>query len=419
MMTPKRRWIITLLSVLSIASPCCRSAAAAGESPTQGTNSYQGALDLIDQATNSGNKQAVAKTGYDFDSYLIPFWSGSTAYDETVLMLKGDGPAEASLLYAPERIISVKSPDLKTEYQEGKDYLIEGRRIILTPDSRALGLTAGEMYPPEASARSCARKSGGNLSISLPDGRHFCEVQLRVTYTHKETGFGDYAPPAFGAELIPKTIAKLQKGEPLKVVFYGDSISAGAEPSGFWNKPPNLPPWTEMVRLALAKSYGSAITVANPSVGGKSSDWGRENASALVAAKNPDLVVIAFGMGDAHAVNNFSPATHKANIKSIMDAARAKNSDCEFLLVSTMLANPEAAGFSGCQESYVEPLRELQNENPGTEFVDVTAACKFVLSRKKFWDVSGNGVNHPGDYLTRVYAQAVLSALVKQQGRVD
>lgn len=416
-MTLKRKWTVTVLSALSIASPCCQRTAAAGELPTQSTNNYQGALDLIDQATSSGNKQAPAKPEYDFDEYLIPVWSGSTACDETVLLLKGDGPAEANLLYAPERVISVKSPDLKTEYQEGKDYVIEGRKIILTPDSRALCLTAADMYPAETSKRSSARKGGGNLAVSLPDGRHFCEVQLKVTYTHRETGFGDYTPPVFGGELISKTIARLQKGEPLKVVFYGDSISVGAEPSGFWKKSPNLPSWPVLVRLALAKSYGSAITVDNPSVGGKSSDWGRENASALVAAKIPDLVVIAFGMGDAHAVNNFSPATYKANIKSIMDAARAKNPDCELILVSPMLANPEATGFSGCQESYVEPLRELQNENPGTEFVDVTTACKFLLSRKKFWDISGNGVNHPGDYLTRVYAQAVLSALIKQEGQ--
>lgn len=218
-------------------------------------------------------------------------------------------------------------------------------------------------------------------------------MQLRVTYTHKETGFGDYTPPAFGGNLISKTIAKLQKGEALKVVFYRDSISVGAEPSGFWNKSSNLPTWPVLVRLALAKSYGSAIAVDNPHIGGKSSDWGRENAPALVAEKNPDFAVIAFGMGGA---------------------VRAENPDCELILVSPMLANPEAMGFSGCQESYVGPLRELQNENPGTEFVDVTTACKFLLSRKKFWAVSGNGVNHPGDYLTRVYAQAVLSALIKQ-----
>jgi hypothetical protein len=161
------------------------------------------------------------------------------------------------------------------------------------------------------------------------------------------------------------------------------------------------------VRLALAQKYTAVVTMENPSVGGKSSDWGRENAATLV--------VIGFGMGDAHAVNNFSPAMYKANIKSIMAAVRARNPDCEFILVSPMLANPEAVGFSGFQEAYVKPLQELQNENTGVELVDVTTASRFLLARKKFGDISGNGVNHPGDYLTRVYAQAVLAALVKHE----
>ncbi len=387
-----------------------RPVSGANETP-KGDRNFKGALELIDSATQAGNRHVEGKAEYCFEEYMVPLWAGSTSYDETVLMLKDKGLPEADLLYVPERIVSVRSPDLKTEYQAGKDYVVKGRTLTLTADSPASYLTVADLYPAQAARYASAKRGGGYVSIKLPDGRQFCEVQLRVTYTHTETGFGAYVPPAFGDKLIPRTIAKLQKGEALKIVFYGDSISAGAEPSGFRGKPPHLPSWFTLVQRTLSGKYPSALTVENPSVGGKASDWGRANAAALVASKIPQVVVIGFGMGDAHAVNNFSPATYKANIKSIMDTVRAKNPECEFMLVSPMLANPEAVGFSGCQAAYVKPLQELQDENAGVELVDVTTATAFLLSRKKFGDISGNGVNHPGDYLTRVYAQAVLAAL--------
>ena len=70
----------------------------------------------------------------DLDQYLQPFWQGKTVYDETVLMFSENGqPATGQLMFEPVRIISVKNYGLTTNYAEGTDYTINGRKIICTP----------------------------------------------------------------------------------------------------------------------------------------------------------------------------------------------------------------------------------------------------------------------------------------------
>ncbi len=43
---------------------------------------------------------------------------------------------------------------------------------------------------------------------------------------------------------------------------------------------------------------------------------------------------------------------------------------------------------------------------------DVTSVWKEVLRRKKFADLSGNGVNHPNDFGHRIYTEVILSLLI-------
>ena len=42
---------------------------------------------------------------------------------------------------------------------------------------------------------------------------------------------------------------------------------------------------------------------------------------------------------------------------------------------------------------------------PAFELADLTAVWSEMLERKKDWDLTGNGVNHPNDFGHRVYAQ--------------
>jgi uncharacterized protein (DUF1800 family) len=42
----------------------------------------------------------------------------------------------------------------------------------------------------------------------------------------------------------------------------------------------------------------------------------------------------------------------------------------------------------------------------------VTAIHSELLKKKKYWDMTGNNVNHPNDYLSSVYAQTILSVII-------
>jgi hypothetical protein len=48
-------------------------------------------------------------------------------------------------------------------------------------------------------------------------------------------------------------------------------------------------------------------------------------------------------------------------------------------------------------------------QGPGVAVADLTSFWSVFLERKRFDDLTGNGVNHPNDFGHRVYAQVLLS----------
>ena len=53
---------------------------------------------------------------------------------------------------------------------------------------------------------------------------------------------------------------------------------------------------------------------------------------------------------------------------------------------------------------------------PGVAFVDMTTTQVEALRHKDYLDLSGNGANHPNDFLHRLYAQRVLEVLAPSPG---
>lgn len=411
----KRLAAIWLSAALAVILSACRGKGDNDMSSAIASD-VQGVLDNINDATASGDKEIKTPGSYDYAAFMTPAWEGETSYAETVFLLKKEGELpEAQLLYTPETVLKVQSPDLTQTYEEGRDYTIHGRTIRLTENSRAPYMTEEEMYPESPRGTDdCAKVGGGYLALNLPNGKHFCEMQLAVTYTHKETGFDNFTPSPYGDKTIPKTLQKLKNGEKLDVVIYGDSIGAGAETSGFWNVKPNLPSWSRLLHLGWLQLYpDSTVTMTMLAQGGTATQWGVDNAKELVASRKPDLVFITLGMSDAHAIYRLTPEQFGENYQKMIDIIRETSPDTEFVLMSTMLANPEAEGFTGRQEEYLAPLQEIEKTNEGVAVANVTQAHAFILSRKKFWDVSGNGVNHPGDYMTRIYAQCAMQLFIE------
>jgi len=73
----------------------------------------------------------------NLQEYLQPIWKGNTVYNETVLLVSENGkPAQGTLLYTPSRILSVRDYSLKQIFREEIDYILEGKVLTCTKDSR-------------------------------------------------------------------------------------------------------------------------------------------------------------------------------------------------------------------------------------------------------------------------------------------
>ncbi|NCU25909.1 SGNH/GDSL hydrolase family protein, partial [Candidatus Nomurabacteria bacterium] len=346
---------------------------------------------------------------FDINTFLKPYWEGSIIYNEPLMFVKNqDGTIDpAQLLYHPDEIISVRTSDLSKEYKEGTDYTVEDGKIVLTENTSIFSWAYNTYYPTMYKQGQSFGKTGGGY-LMYAEGTTFTRTQVAVTYRHSWKWKGTI-PERQGVRLSG-TLEKLKRKEPVKVLFYGDSITVGCNSSG-WSGSlmyPKVPIWPELVIQSLSIKYGNdKITYVNTAVGGTTSEWGKLNASANVAAHDPDLVVIAFGMNDG-ALDKYM---FKSNIRSIMNTVREGSPDTEFLLVSTTLPNKEAAGFYLSQWQYESVLEELSDEMSGTAIVPMTSMHSYLLKRKRFYDMTGNNINHPNDFLARMYAQSVCEVL--------
>ena len=330
---------------------------------------------------------------------MLPIWKSHHMVNETLLPVSVAGGRPAGqLLFAPEGKVLVRNFALTKTYREGTDYVVSGNRIRLPAGSSIPFMTQEQLYPDSAHAKPktfSAWKGGyvlftGKLSF-------WTSKQIAVTYDHKADWAGPVPSSAPGQ--LPRTKVKLRAGQPLKVVLLGDSISAGAEASK--DSPPHVPGWGELAMDGLHLRYHSEIAFLNASLGGMVSAWGKRVAPFFVAPEKPDLCIIAFGMNDGGRLG-VPVKQYLANTKSIIASVRQKNPDAEFILVASWPANKKWRNLAP-MEGYLAALKTLESKHIAV--ADVWSVASYILKTKRYCDVTGNHVNHPNDFMVRVYAQ--------------
>lgn len=403
---------LAALMALGMCAGCGRTDPPEGENPsvTPGENGDQNDLPAPPEELLEYGK-------YDLKTYLTPFWEGTVVYNET-LWFAGEDDFYAPLMYAPDEIVSVMSYDLNKTFRNGVDYVWEkGNKSIVLPEGSAIPHMSYDEY--YSGSMPCTY--GGSIYFS--EGSDICSKQVVVTYRHSDTA--EWIAPRLEKEKFPKTFSKLENGETLNVVFYGDSITVGANSSGYVNYGPHAESYPEMVRSYMRKRYPAAtVNYVNTAEGGTDSNWGNdgkmnhplddldggEHFKTRVLDKDPDLLFIAFGMNDGPSVDNY-----KANVRSMIARAREKDPETEIMLVSGMTANYEAAGFYNKDyEAFQSALIELSEEFPNVGVSTVLNSVRSLEGRslgKRFRDWTGNNVNHPNDFMARVYAQTILYTL--------
>lgn len=429
----KRRLIGIILS-LTITLSSAVFFACGGDGGANG----DGGTDGKKPSTPTEPETLLSFDDYYLDTYVKPFWTGRFSYNETVMFL-GENDV-APLLYDIEDVVAVTSYDLATVYEAEKDYAVKDGKLLRTANSRIPYFTEDEYYPKEYVANKMMRcLTAGKEYVLYGERDTFTSRQIAVTYTHEE-GWSGFVPES-EADKLSKTMQKLESGKDIKILFYGDSITTGANSSKKVGVKPYAETYPEMVVSALKEKYGydeinytvnnnksdesvfytdspsrgekKIIDYINTAVGGQDSLWANANYRARVLEFKPDLLFIAFGMND----KTRTAAFFADKIKTLVNAIKNELPDTEIVLVSTSLPSREAAAvntrtpFFGHHDEFEAELVKIAAERSDVCVAKVTSMNAELLKRKRFRDMTGNNVNHPNDYLARLYAQTILATM--------
>lgn len=344
---------------------------------------------------------------------LEPFWRGTEICEPLFFVEpEGSGRPTCKLLFKPTEVLSVRSATHDVTFEPGKDYdvnLADGT-ISVPAGSRIPVTTHEQMYPLMSSdLPKMGRKSGDKKrGIMFAEGPFYHKLQVEVAYRH-EPGQWQGPTSKYAGDSLPKTIAKLRDKQPLKIVVFGDSISQGSNASLYTKAPPGCPPYAGLTARSLEKHFGSKVTLTNKAVDGTTSKEGLQLAKdGQVANSEPDLVIIAFGMNDVYFQREAEK--YQANIRGMIERIHADAPDAEVILVASMLPNAERGIPLTLFPKYREALAELCG--PGVALADVTSIWGELLKHKSFYDLTGNGINHPNDFGHRVYAETILGLLI-------
>ena len=161
----------------------------------------------------------------------------------------------------------------------------------------------------------------------------------------------------------------------------------------------------QLLEYGLEAEYGGEVTIYNPSVGGKDSAWGVQQAPEVAKTKT-DLAIIGFGMNDSVRLG--------VQTAENVEAIRAENPDCEFIVCSCIVPNRKS-GYMFNQGQLPAAYGALETE--GVAAVDIYSTHEKILQTKDYIACTGNNVNHPNDWLARMYAMHLLSALIDYQAK--
>lgn len=355
---------------------------------------------------------AKAASAEFVDTALSPFWRAGEIREQMFFIQRpGAEQPTCKLLFKPTKILSVQSAMRETTFESDKDYMVDvaAGTISLPAGSKIPVTTQEQLYPLMSSNLPKIGRQAGDRTrgIFFGEGAVYHKLQVEVTYRF-ESGQWKGPTPKYAGTSLPKTVAKLRKKQAVKIILCGDSISAGANASLVVKSPPGCPAYDELTALALEHHFGSKIMFTNYAVGGWTSGNGLQQArEKRIGEAKPDLVIIAFGMNDVFQRN---VAEYRANVRGIMEAVRADNSDAEFILVASMLGNAEWGMPMDQFPLYRDALAKLCG--PGVVLADMTSMWEALLKRKSFYDLTGNGVNHPNDFGHCIYAQTLLALLI-------
>jgi lysophospholipase L1-like esterase len=318
----------------------------------------------------------------------------------------------ARLTFAPDELVEVRRATGESVPLDG--ITIQGDRLLVSGRADLPALTDDELIFSEPCLDGIGKHRDGKRHIRFSEGSDYHRLQLSIDYRTRAQWTGP-VPQAQRQELA-RAHQRLERGEGLTLAVLGDSISSGANASAIVHVPPYQPAYPQLLARRLQKETRGTISLYNLSKGGMRSAWGREQCPRVIGVM-PDLLIIAFGMNDAS--DGIPVEDFRQNIEAIIGTVRATLPDCEVIVVSGMMPNPEwHLSQPEVRQHMHEQLRALQG--PGVAFCDVNSIWSELVRRKGFFSLTGNGVNHPNDFGHRLYADCLYATFdLKEKGEFN
>lgn len=372
---------------------------------------------------------------YDEDDYKnamsAPYWKGNVMYNELSLpILYENGEVYAKLYYAPTKVFAVKDQKLEKTYEEGKDYVVdkENKKLVIPKGSSIPAFyekaDEGE-NPPEGFAYTTGMPNNidlytiwnlGTGNFVYTESAYFYGKYLSVSYAYDVEDLDTSVFAKYDATTLTAVRNKLKNGEEISLVTIGDSITEGCSSTGDnLHVAPNTPCYAKQIKTELERVYGAKVKLTNIGKGGSESKWplSGEGSAALGKAKEaaPDLCIIAYGMNDSS--SQVSPVAYDDNIRSIIREIKNVSENCEFILVNSFPCNPLYERDATLFDGYLKKLNKIAAEDEGGHIVvaDMQKVGKYYMQTKKYCEISSSNVNHPNDFLHRVYAMNIVSTI--------
>ena len=372
----------------------------------------------------------------DLEESMQNIFDGTLVRNETVMFL--DNGKVKDLLFKIDSVLSVTSYDGQTTYVEGVDYAVENGRLVYLEGSSIPCISSEVFYNYEGSIID-VNHNGEAVPLYWGEGTTMTQWQVNVTYTHTDSWNGYKQECA--SEALKPFLKKLVNGEDVTIIFYGDSITFGANASSIVGVQPGQMPYTVLFTKALADLFGYSIryvntnfsstakvpadydtgsshtiTYINPSVGGWSSTDGLDNYDTyikpFIEEYGCDLFMLGFGMNDGSKTLEKYYRTEK----KILNKVIKQSPDVNLLLMATMVPNPDGIGWYGNQadqeKKLIEGAGKYNKKGHPCAVICMGSTSLSVLEHKQFCDYTGNNINHPNDFFCRVYAQTMLQCVV-------
>jgi lysophospholipase L1-like esterase len=305
------------------------------------------------------------------------------------LVLAGTAPGNLLLHPVLARGLTVRSTYLPggTVYQKGKDYVVDlnAGTIARTPGSRIADFSTNVLY--------------GKSNFDHTKYPGYGNGPFFVYVDYASNGANPLTEKVNARKLLPRSSAALRGGGKLKIIAYGDSITAGGEASKLSLQFPAR--YADDLRRRFPKA---SITLENTATGGDTTREGLVRLADNVLSRHPDLVLIAFGMND-HNIGSVPVAEFKANLELMIERIRAATG-AEIILLSCFPPNPLWHYGSHHMEDYAEATKQAAAESRAA-YADVFGVWQRVLQRKDPPSLLGNNINHPNDFGHWLYVQAL------------